>query len=154
VQKRAWSKSSVENLKVTLAKGALMRKLHRWLAPILGLFLLIIAATGLVIQATDLLDSAPAKDGTRIAGPNAAIAPSAQTPPPQLEAKRPPRSPMKQWNGFFKHIHSGEYFGPFGIVINIIAGIALLFFAASGMWMYWSMFRRRKNAGQNAIFWR
>lgn len=111
-----------------------MRRWHRSLAPWFALLLLLIAATGLATQATDLLDRAPAKAAT-----------SARAPAPQ--------SAMKSWNRWFKHIHSGETLGPVGIALNIGGGVALLFFAGSGFWMYLSMWltrrrnRRRRRAG-------
>jgi hypothetical protein len=120
-----------------------MRKLHRWLAPTLALFLLIIAGTGIGIQTTDLIGDKP----------TSATASVEQKLIKRPQAKREMPGPMKQWNRIFKHIHSGEYFGPFGIFINIIAGIALLFFAVSGMWMYLSMFRRRQRNGLKDMFW-
>ncbi|GEM71166.1 hypothetical protein [Sphingomonas aquatilis] len=103
-----------------------MRRWHRLLAPWFALLLLLLAATGLATQATDLLDRAPAKT----ASADAPAAPSA----------------MKSWNHWFKHIHSGETLGPVGIALNIGGGVALLFFAGSGFWMYLTMWlNRRRN---------
>jgi len=103
-----------------------MRRWHRLLAPWFALLLLLLAATGLATQATDLLDRAPAKT----ASADAPAAPSA----------------MKSWNRWFKHIHSGETLGPVGIALNIGGGVALLFFAGSGFWMYLTMWlNRRRN---------
>lgn len=103
-----------------------MRRWHRLLAPWFALLLLLLAATGLATQATDLLDHAPA----RTASAEASAAPS----------------PMKSWNRWFKHIHSGETLGPVGIALNIGGGGALLFFAGSGFWMYLTMWlNRRRN---------
>ncbi len=103
-----------------------MRRWHRLLAPWFALLLLLIAVTGLATQATDLLDSPPPRSA-------AAAAPA-------------PQSTMKSWNRWFKHIHSGETLGPAGIALNIGGGIALLFFAASGFWMYLTMWlNRRRN---------
>lgn len=103
-----------------------MRRWHRLLAPWFALLLLLLAATGLATQATDLLDRTPAKTASADAPP----APSA----------------MKSWNRWFKHIHSGETLGPVGIALNIGGGVALLFFAGSGFWMYLTMWlNRRRN---------
>jgi hypothetical protein len=128
-----------------------MRKFHRWLAPTLALFLLIIAGTGIGIQTTDLIGDKPTSERMP-QNPGGAGASAGQST--GRDAKREAPGPMKQWNRFFKHIHSGEYFGPFGIFINMIAGIALLFFAVSGMWMYLSMFRRRQRNGLQGMFWK
>ena len=49
-----------------------------------------------------------------------------------------------EWNvGFLHHIHSGEEFGPVGVMLSMLSGIALIFFAFSGLWMYVYMFTRR-----------
>jgi len=67
---------------------------------------------------------------------------------------QPPRSPAKRWEGFVKHLHSGESFGPLGTALSIVSGFALLFFAFSGMWMYWQMWRRRVASNRRGLFWR
>ncbi|KIU29679.1 hypothetical protein [Sphingomonas melonis] len=103
-----------------------MRRWHRLLAPWFALLLLLLAATGLATQATDLLDHTPAN----AVSTDVPAAPSA----------------MKSWNRWFKHIHSGETLGPVGIALNIGGGVALLFFAGSGFWMYLTMWlNRRRN---------
>jgi uncharacterized iron-regulated membrane protein len=102
-----------------------MRRWHRMLAPWFALLLLILAATGLATHATDLL-----------------------APPPVKSASGGPDQPstMKRLNRLIKHIHSGETLGPVGIALNIGGGVALLFFAGSGFWMYLSMWlKRRRN---------
>lgn len=103
-----------------------MRRWHRLLAPWFALLLLLLAATGLATQATDLLDNTPAK--------------TVSTDVPAAPSE------MKSWNRWFKHIHSGETLGPVGIALNIGGGAALLFFAGSGFWMYLTMWlNRRRN---------
>ncbi len=48
------------------------------------------------------------------------------------------------WNvGFLHHLHSGEEFGPIGTALAMLSGVALVFFAFSGLWMYVQMFRGR-----------
>ncbi|WP_294204730.1 hypothetical protein [uncultured Sphingomonas sp.] len=109
-----------------------MRRWHHMLAPWFALLLLLLAATGLATQATDLLDS-PA--------PSVAMA-----------ANPAPTSTMKSWNRWFKHIHSGETLGPVGIALNIGGGVALLFFAGSGFWMYLTMWlNRRRNRRRRRV---
>jgi hypothetical protein len=58
---------------------------------------------------------------------------------------RPKRTPKPgEWNvGYLHHIHSGEEFGPAGVILSIASGLALLFFAFSGLWMYVYMFVKR-----------
>ena len=61
-----------------------------------------------------------------------------------------------EWNvGFLHHIHSGEQFGPAGVIISLLSGLALIFFAFSGLWMYIQMFRRRAHRASHPkrIFW-
>ncbi len=70
---------------------------------------------------------------------------------------RPKRTPKPgDWNvGFLHHIHSGEEFGPVGVILSIASGVALIFFAFSGLWMYIQMFRRRANraSAPRKLFW-
>ncbi|WP_294235839.1 hypothetical protein [uncultured Sphingomonas sp.] len=108
-----------------------MRRWHRMLAPWFALLLLILAATGLATQATDLLDSPP---------------------PRSASATQSEPSAMKRWNHWLKHIHSGEALGPVGIALNVGGGVALLFFAGSGLWMYLSMWlNRRRNRQRRRV---
>ena len=63
---------------------------------------------------------------------------------PRVPAGCRPKPPPGQWNvGFLHHIHSGEQFGPVGVVISLLSGLALVFFAFSGLWMYIRMWRDR-----------
>jgi uncharacterized iron-regulated membrane protein len=113
-----------------------MRRWHKLLAPWFALLLLIIAFTGVVTQATAVLEAAAAKPAVISAW--------------QVGRKCVPmlakRSPAGAWNHWFKKLHSGEALGPVGIILNLAGGLALLFFAGSGFWMYLSMWlRRRRN---------
>jgi uncharacterized iron-regulated membrane protein len=123
-----------------------MRTLHRWTGLTLGLVLLFVGVTGILIQGFALY-------GDLGENKNPVVAAKAVTNP---ECKRvdPPRSPAKQWEVWFKHLHSGETFGPVGAVISILSGFALMFFAVSGLWMYWQMWRRRVAGNRREIFWR
>ena len=57
--------------------------------------------------------------------------------------------------GFFHHIHSGAEFGKAGEAISFFSGLALLFFALSGIWMYVRMWRERARRGASGCwFWR
>lgn len=118
-----------------------MRRWHSRLAPWFCAFLLLIALTGLGIEATDLLDRKPAAAG---AGPartaTLMVAPAACAP------AKPKRSELGQWNHWLKKVHSGEVAGPLGAALNLATGAALLFFAGSGIWMYASMALRRRRA--------
>jgi uncharacterized iron-regulated membrane protein len=89
-----------------------------------------------VTQATAVLDAAIAKPAT----PSAAQADRASVP------VREKRSTAGAWNHWVKKLHSGEALGPVGIALNLAGGLALLFFAGSGFWMYLSMWLRlRRN---------
>lgn len=129
-----------------------MRKWHRWLSVFFGLFLFFIATTGLLSHAADLW---PAAEPTA-----AQIA--AQTPPAGWEC--PPRwrcrapeaeGGFASYKGFFHHLHSGEEFGLPGVILSIASGVALLFFALSGLWMYVRMWRDRARRGAtDRWFWK
>lgn len=129
-----------------------MRKWHRWLSVFFGIFLFWIAATGLLSQAADLWPAAE---------PTAAEA-AAATPPEGWECPegwrcRPPEpeSGFASLKGFFHHLHSGEEFGPVGVAISILSGLALAFFSGSGLWMYWRMWRDRRAKKLNGgMFWK
>lgn len=70
------------------------------------------------------------------------------------QTPKQPQSALRQWNHWIKDLHSGVLLGPVGIFISILSGLAMLFFAVSGMWMYWQMFTRRKTAGRTSFFWK
>lgn len=113
-----------------------MRRWHRLIAPWFAVLLLIIALTGVATQVTDLIDKAQ----PRAASEHGAAKPPAPAPAAQ---PRPERSAIGAWNHWFKKLHSGESLGPVGIALNLAGGLALLFFAGSGFWMYLSMAIRR-----------
>lgn len=123
-----------------------MRKWHRWMGLTLGIIMLFIGTTGVLIQGFAIA-------GDSDDGGKPKVEAQAGAKPPG-DASQKPRSPLKKWEGFFKRLHSGETFGPVGVFMSIIAGIALMFFAVSGMWMYWQMWRRRAQAGSGGVFWR
>ena len=117
-----------------------MRKWHRWLAVSFGVFFLWISTTGVLSQ----IGSRANKGGFEGSSP-AAAAPA--TPPgfscPETMNCRPKPKPGA-WNvGLLHRLHSGEQFGPAGVVISILSGLALLFFSFSGLWMYIQMWRGR-----------
>ncbi|GGY91419.1 hypothetical protein [Novosphingobium colocasiae] len=45
--------------------------------------------------------------------------------------------------GVFHPLHSGESLGPLGTAISVLSGLALVFFSASGIWLYMQMWRNR-----------
>ena len=130
-----------------------MRKWHRWLSVLFGAFILFIAATGVLSQIGTLVNNGGFEEAAPPLVPTASAherqAPTAKptaafTCPPDMIC-RPRRVPKPgEWNvGFLHHIHSGEEFGPVGVMLSMLSGIALIFFAFSGLWMYVYMFTRR-----------
>jgi uncharacterized iron-regulated membrane protein len=146
-----------------------MRKWHRWLSFLFGAFILFIAATGVLSQIGSLVNNGgfekeTAKTGAReaaavaaavvtpasaheedeLAKPVAKVGPAAFVCPADMTCRPKRVAKPGDWNvGFLHHIHSGEEFGPVGVVISLMSGLALLFFAFSGLWMYVYMFTRR-----------
>lgn len=122
-----------------------MRKWHRSLAILFGLFLLWIAATGVAMQALELFgdddhDRPPAATAGMARPAAAAPAPAAAAGPSEA---RPKRTPAQELHHALQHLHSGEAIGPIGQWLSFLAGLALLFFAGSGIWMYLQMYRGR-----------
>ncbi len=150
-----------------------MRTYHRWLSVLFGLFILWIAATGVLSQIGSLVNNGGFEEERREAPatPTATLIPTAQahemeaaaaTAPtpfvcPETMTCRPKRTPKPgEWNvSYLHHLHSGEEFGPAGVVISLVSGLALLFFAFSGLYMYIQMFRRRghRKSHPRRIFW-
>lgn len=125
-----------------------MRKWHRWLSIFTGIFILFIAITGVASQFAAIY-----ANGTLIK------AEAPKGPPPSAGAasdgqRRPPQTPARKLVGLLHHLHSGESFGPAGVIASILSGLALIFFAISGMWMYVQMFLRRKGASRCEWFWK
>ncbi|MEN9717568.1 MAG: hypothetical protein RIQ99_446 [Pseudomonadota bacterium] len=113
----------------------MLRRWHKILAPFFAAFLLLIGVTGVAIQATDLLDK-PERSRPAAMATGATIAQTAKAR----------RSPMGEWNHWLKKIHSGEIVGGGGITVNLLSGVALIYFAGSGFWMYFTMWQRRRRA--------
>ena len=162
-----------------------MRRYHRWLSVLFGLFLLWIAVTGVMSQFAALVANGGFEKETmeRGAKQTAAVAQAivppvraheheddaaqAATPAAAAAAKpfvcpadmtcRPKPKPdaARAWVGYLHHLHSGEEFGPAGVVISILSGLALVFFAFSGLWMYIRMWsHRRSNNHKPGWFWK
>jgi uncharacterized iron-regulated membrane protein len=123
-----------------------MRTWHRWIGLTLGIVMLFVGATGVLIQGFVIADDMGW-------GGKAPVETSTAAPAPGNRAQSP-RSPAKRWEGFVKHLHSGESFGPIGTALSMASGFALFFFAFSGMWMYWQMWRRRAASHRRGLFWR
>ena len=123
-----------------------MRKCHRWLSVMFGVFLLFIATTGVMSQFAAIV----AEGEVRSAPPVGFVCPETMSCRP-----KPNPNGAGPWVGWLHHVNSGEEFGPFGTAIAILSGFAMIFFAGSGLWMYLRMWgeRRVRNAKPD-WFWR
>jgi uncharacterized iron-regulated membrane protein len=147
-----------------------MRRWHRWLSVLFGVFLLWIAVTGVMSQFAQIVAdgerSPVAKQavamGEAIVTParaheeQLAPAPKAFVCPADMICRpKPDPNGARAWVGYLHHLHSGEEFGPLGTAISILSGLALVFFAFSGLWMYTRMWsHRRSNAHKPGWFWK
>ena len=122
-----------------------MRKWHRWLSLVFGVFALWITVTGVLSHAAALWpDNAP-----RAQPPAGFVCPETMICRPKPAADGP-----RAWTGFFHHLHSGEEFGPLGTVLAVLTGLAMVFFSFSGLWMYLQMWQNRKTRAQKpGWFW-
>lgn len=121
-----------------------MRKWHRWLSVFFGVFLLWIAVTGVASQFAPLMVSGPerAQEGAAAvpAVPRGFVCPEGMS-------CRPKRTGGANIVGTLHHLHSGESFGPVGVVIATLSGLAMIFFSFSGVWLYVQMWRFRSGKG-------
>ena len=114
----------------------MMRRWHRWLSIVFGVFALFIISTGLMSHAASIVADAQAKP--------AALAPPGFVCPETMNCRpKPNPEGARAWVGYLHHLHSGEEFGPAGTAIAILTGLALFFFAVSGLYMYIQMLRGR-----------
>lgn len=124
-----------------------MRKWHRWLSVIFGVILLWIAVTGVMSQFAALVASSEPQ-------PVAAAPAGFVCPENMICRPKPDPNGARAWVGYLHHLHGGEEFGPAGIAISIAAGLALVFFSVSGLWLYVAMWRNRKSRAQKpGWFW-
>jgi uncharacterized iron-regulated membrane protein len=119
------------------------RRYHRWLATLIGIFILWTAGTGVITQITRINTAAERQAA-------AAVSRAAQAP-------APPQSPNRKFLKLVTDLHSGEQFGLTGQLVSLVTGLALLFLAGSGLWMYVQMFRvrtARVRASGGKWFWK
>ena len=124
-----------------------MRKWHRWLTVLFGVFILFTAATGLLSHGAARWPTAAVP---------AAAAPAGFVCPEMMTCRpKPPTEGPRAWVSYFVHLHSGAEFGRVGIVLSIATGFALCFFAFSGLWMYIQLFRARsrRERKEHPVFW-
>lgn len=133
-----------------------MRKYHRWLSVLFGVFLLWIAVTGVLSQIVPLVQRGGFENEAAERAERAEALAKA-TPPgfvcPETMTCQPKRKPSVV--GLLHHLHSGESFGPLGTVIATLSGLAMVFFSFSGLWLYIAMWRGRKDkALKPGWFWK
>lgn len=120
-----------------------MRKWHRWLSLFFGIFLLWMSVTGVLSQIIPLTRSRP--EGSK--GPPAVLSKAQPGFVCPTDVTCRPEQPQGGGNivGLLHHLHSGESFGPLGVLISTLTGFALMFFSISGIWLYVQMWRFRKS---------
>jgi len=119
-----------------------VRKWHRWVATIFGVFLLWISATGVLSQIGSLVNKGGFETERKEAQAGPPPGPPGFVFPEDMTCR--PKPKPSAWNvGLLHHLHSGESFGPAGVIISILSGLSLFFFAFSGLWMYIQMLRGR-----------
>jgi uncharacterized iron-regulated membrane protein len=114
-----------------------MRKFHRWISVFFGVFLLWIAVTGTLSQIVPLLA------GGEKPKVEASAKPAFVCPPDYLCRPKPKPGDPRAVIGLLHHLHSGETFGPVGVAISLLSGLAMIFFSFSGLWLYIQMWRNR-----------
>jgi len=123
-----------------------MRKWHRWTSVVFGIFLFWIAITGFLSQVVPLTLGRP---------PQAqAVAPAGFVCPETMICRPKPTS-GQSFVSTLHRLHSGESFGTPGTTLFTLAGLALIFFAGSGLWLYFQMWsNRRKRRLKPGWFWK
>ncbi len=135
-----------------------MRKWHRWLALVFGAFLLFIAITGVASHLAAMAARGSIFEDEKNEARPMQSAPTATpvttpTGPEAVPAAPPKANPKRKLVGFLHHLHSGEEFGPVGVVISLLSGLAMIFFSISGLWLYYDMYIRRAKVGRGGAFW-
>ena len=125
-----------------------MRKWHRWLSVFFAVVLLWIAVTGVLSQIVPLLGKGEGpREHASATGAGATAAPAFVCPPDYMCRPKPKAGDPRALVGLLHHLHSGESFGPFGVVIATLSGFAMIFFSFSGLWLYIQMWRNRRQRG-------
>lgn len=129
-------------LEGTLSFGAanriafVLRRIHRWIALFLAVFMFAIGITGAILQLLFSIYGEPAPPGGG----------------PPLSSNMP--AALARFQGVVYGIHTMHYLGGYGTWYGIIMGTGLLFFSLSGLWMYLEMYRGRAQIGRRGVFWK
>jgi hypothetical protein len=128
-----------------------MRKWHRWLGIVFAVVMLWVALTGVLSYAAEWWPApAPTPEAAARTAPPAGFA------CPEGWRCLPPRGEgggFRSMVGTLHHLHSGEELGIVGEIVVLLSGLALTFFALSGVWMYLQMWGGRKTRGRHEMFW-
>jgi len=124
-----------------------MRKWHRWLSLFFGVFMLWMAVTGTLSQIVPLAQGGEKHDEGAKPASISKLEPAFVCPADVM--CRPKQKGGQNIVGLLHHLHSGESFGPLGVLISTLTGFALIFFSISGLWLYIQMWRFRKNKNIN-----
>jgi hypothetical protein len=132
-----------------------MRKWHRWLSVFFGVFLLWIAVTGTLSQVVPLVMGGGERGPPKAQGVDATAGKPAFVCPPDYMCRPKPKGGGRSIVGLLHHLHSGESFGPIGVLIGTLSGFAMIFFSFSGLWLYIQMWRNRKDRSlKPGWFWK
>jgi len=112
-----------------------MRKWHRWLSVFFGVFLLWIAVTGTLSQVVPLVMGGGERGPPKAQGVDATAGKPAFVCPPDYMCRPKPKGGGRSIVGLLHHLHSGESFGPIGVLIGTLSGFAMIFFSFSGLWL-------------------
>lgn len=52
-----------------------------------------------------------------------------------------------------KMVHRGDMFGLSGRLMDLIAGLSMVYLSISGIVMYWDMWSKRRKTGRSTLFW-
>lgn len=177
----------------------MMRQFHRWFSFPLILFLLLVTATGVVLQGEEVshlgggerrptpTTSALPDDAVMTAQLGKALAAARQANPelatqtvtlnygqaePSAKFSVAPRggpsvdvnlatgvakvaaAPPPSLHVWMIRLHTGQYFGPVGVIILMAAALIMLFLAVSGGVLYWQMWQNRRGRGKGQLFWK
>ena len=128
-----------------------MRQWHRWTALVFAVFMLWIAATGVISYFGEFGEHEGRPRGAAVSQ----LEPAFRCPADMVCLPRGGPEGGGSWVGLMHHLHSGEAFGPVGMAIGFLSGLALLFFAFSGLVMYVQMWRARSTRGARPRwFWK
>ena len=129
-----------------------MRKWHRWLSVLFGVFLLWIAVTGVLSQ-VPIWGEVLGGEAAERAEAAPAVPAGFVCPETMMCRPKPPKGGFNV--GLIHHLHSGESFGLLGTLIASLSGLAMVFFSISGLVLYINMWRNRASKGVSPRwFWK